>query len=266
MVVLTSLYGQTSNNFIQFIHLDSFCREHNIPFRNPRLKKYYNDYPNLRKAKLDYTGWQLFRPLKWLRMMNVLNFDDQEQRPAYREKLQLLRGRKLFCEGWFFRSIETVPKYRQLYQHLFDPAIDKQALRDKYLQRTSPDEVILALHIRRGDYKEFYNGVFYFEDDTYLEKISQFKASIGKPCKVIIFTNDDALDKELYIRTFGNVTISDNPVVADHYLMSQCDYILGPASSFTYWASYIGEKPFMHLLDKKDEVRLDRFRISDGSY
>ena len=49
--------------------------------------------------------------------------------------------------------------------------IDKKYLEKKYLQRDT-DEQIISVHIRRGDYREFMGGKFFFEDDIYVKKIT----------------------------------------------------------------------------------------------
>jgi hypothetical protein len=46
--MLTEPYGQTSNQFFQHVHLDSFCWDNGLCFYNNFLSAYYHDYPNLK--------------------------------------------------------------------------------------------------------------------------------------------------------------------------------------------------------------------------
>ncbi|MBC9911138.1 alpha-1,2-fucosyltransferase [Chitinophaga varians] len=261
MVVLTKLYGQTSNNFLQFIHLDSFCREHNIPFHSPYFRKYFKHYPALQEYGVNYSK-VLMKFFIRTRLYKVLSFADIEQIPFYKDMLR--RKKRLFCEGWYFESKETAFKNRKLYQRLFTPDIDQEPLQQQYLKKQN-NETIIGVHIRRGDYKEFLNGQYYFEDDVYIDKIKQLLSGIDTPHKIIIFSNDEALNKANYTRHF-NAVFSDNPVHIDHFLMSRCDYLIGPVSTFTMWASYIGETPLYHIRTAGDVVSPDKFKIFDENW
>ncbi|WP_212001183.1 alpha-1,2-fucosyltransferase [Chitinophaga sp. HK235] len=261
MVVLTKLYGQTSNNFIQFIHIDSFCRENNIPFHSPYFRKYFEHYPALRSYGIDYP-WVLMKLLTKTKLYKVLHFEegDGKQIPTYQNAV--LTKKRVFCKGWHFYSKDTVVKYRKHYQQLFKPDINEQELHSKYLKKEN-NETIIGVHIRRGDYKEWLDGQYYFEDDVYIDKIKQLLSCLNTPHKVIIFTNDDMLNKANYTQHF-NVVFSENPVHIDHFLMSRCDYLLGPVSTFNMWASYIGETPLYHIGRADDVITLDQFKVCDG--
>lgn len=262
-VFLTKMSGKTSNHFFQHVFFDSFCREHNIVFVNLLFHRYYPDYPNLNTNNRNKFKDRLLRSSIWFRRklkgIEIQNFDDLSQLESY--KNFILDNEKTYCRGWFFRNYELTEKYRSLYQHLFDPDVNKEDLNKKYLVRSDADQVIFGVHIRRGDYKEHLNGIYYFEDDVYIKKIQEFVDSLNRGYKIIIFTNDQDLNLEAYKQQFTNVVLSNNPVKEDHYLMSQCDYIMGPESTFSMWASYMGDKPFFHITDPETKVTLDKFRV-----
>jgi len=48
-----------------------------------------------------------------------------------------------------------------------------------------------------------------------------------------------------------SVQISDGDAANDIYLLSCCDYIVGPYSSFSQWASFVGQVP-LHVVDYKN--------------
>lgn len=264
-VFLVELYGQTSNNFFQHVFFDSFCRENNIKFVNPWLRKYYGDYPNLNEYKrsklIDYLTLKLLK--KGLRKgwIKVEEFDDISKSHAYYDRMK--RPGYICCKGWFFRDNKLVEKYRSVYQHLFAPDIDHGDLEKKYLARHREEQIIIGVHIRRGDYKEWRDGIYYFDDNVYVNKINELLNVLGKDCKIIIFTNDEAFDVNLYKEQFRYILLSDNSVKTDHYLMSKCDYIIGPPSTFSMWAGYIGNVPYYHIKDPKTALTLDGFLNSD---
>lgn len=262
MITLTRLFGQTSNNFIQHIHIDAFCRANGLKFNNPLISKYYDTYPNLRKGKYGRSR-MLMKIRKALAFKRRIRFDAENQQAEYNQAL--LQGGNVFCEGWYFRTPdEVISRYIPIYQEYFKPVFDTRPLDEAFLQAPN-GEIRLAVHIRRGDYKEWLDGKFYFEDDVYIDKIRQVLDLLGRPAKIILFSNDPDLHVDVYQQAFGNVIKSDNTVAADHYLMSQCDYIMGPPSTFTLWASLIGEAQYLHFHSKEDIIQPGRFRVFKGN-
>ena len=49
--------------------------------------------------------------------------------------------------------------------------------------------------------------------------------------------------------------------IEDLITLSQCDYLIGPPSTFNIWASFYGEVPTYHIEDSEFEFELNDFRI-----
>jgi len=264
MVLLTDPYGQTSNNFFQHIHLDSFCKEKGICFFNPFLRKAYSDYPGLKGNLLQEIMYSIILGLRksgFLSLLRKKQFDIDD--PIH--QAVITNNKILLCKGWLFRSFDTTIKFRKYYQNLFDPKIDKRYYKDTFLKKSFSDEVLIGVHIRRGDYKYFTNGVYFYNDNVYIDKIHQLLSCLnGKSHKVLLFSDDKTLNIKEFKESFNEVYISNGSETIDHYLMSQCDYLIGPPSTFSLWASYIGETPFFHIENAEDIVSLEKFRICNG--
>jgi hypothetical protein len=50
--------------------------------------------------------------------------------------------------------------------------------------------------------------------------------------------------------------------VGDLYALAGCDYIFGPQSTFTQWASFYGNKPLFLLNDANARLERAKFRVS----
>jgi hypothetical protein len=50
--------------------------------------------------------------------------------------------------------------------------------------------------------------------------------------------------------------------VGDLYALARCDYIMGPPSTYTQWASFYGNQPLYHLRSGDDRVEREKFRVS----
>ncbi|RYE16511.1 MAG: hypothetical protein EOP45_17385 [Sphingobacteriaceae bacterium] len=208
MVILLGPYGQRSNNLFQHVHIDSYCRNNGIYFYNSFIYKFRRDYPNIGKPNilLDLLlKVKLLRILRRFKIVKYINFGDEFHNDQY--KAAVLKYPILSCEGWFLWSNTTVAKYRKLYQHIFDPAVDKVHLQAKFLSREIGTNKIVGVHIRRGDYILHEDGKYFFDDAVYLDKMQQLVAQLSKNIKFLLFSNDDALDKDLYRRAFDNVLI-----------------------------------------------------------
>ena len=114
-------------------------------------------------------------------------------------------------------------------------------------------DVIVAVHIRRGDYKTFLEGKYYFEDDFYLHKMEQINHLLA-PAKVVfaIFSNE-----KIDINNFTTINASfnnDNTPIGDMWGISLCDFIIGPLSTFSMWASFFKKVP-LHFIQKNTEIK-----------
>jgi mannose-1-phosphate guanylyltransferase len=226
------------------------------------MRGYYKIYPNLAKAGYGHSKlWMKFR--KQLSFSQVVCFNEENQQEKYNQLL--LNGGNVFCEGWNFRTPdEVISQYIPLYQEHFRPGYNTHWLDVEFLERPK-DEVLVAVHVRRGDFKYWRGGKFYFGDEVYLDKIRQLTEQLDRPVKIILFSNDPDLDLPVYRKAFKNVLISGNGVSQDHYLMSKCDYIIGPFSTFSLWASFIGQTKFHHIFHEDDPVMLENFKIFGGN-
>jgi len=127
-----------------------------------------------------------------------------------------------------------------------------QALRQKY-------KMLIAVHIRRGDYKYFLDGKFFFDDDVYRSYMLQMKN---------FFQNEDALfyifsNEEIDINNYQGLHVHfDNSQAAagDMWSMANCDYIIGPVSTFSMWASFWKQVPLYFIKGPNQDISKNNFR------
>lgn len=261
LICLSILGGGRGNDLFQFMHADAFCRRNGVRYYSPTFtEKYTKDFPNLPESpKTPYLAKKFLynRYYKKLNPNCIIGFTDENEIPKYRAQIKkdyLVN----FCYGWFFNNDLYREEDIRHYQKLFEPKVDKEALKNKYLQHNA-DEKIISVHIRRGDYREFMNGKYFFDDDLYIKKIKEFLKSIPKGnYKFLICTNDENLDLERYKKEFGNVIQSEEGPLEDQYLISQTNYLLGAPSTFSQWASVMGEVPYYHIYEPEETITEDK--------
>ena len=119
--------------------------------------------------------------------------------------------------------------------------------------------ITVGLHIRRGDYKDYLGGKYFYPDDVYLKIIDRLRTQIvreGKNVRFIICSNDSFAIPTTYSDVFS---IRESNGITDLYALSCSDYIIGPPSSYSQWASFYGNVPLYVLLNAEVEVDIDDF-------
>ena len=116
----------------------------------------------------------------------------------------------------------------------------------------------IAVHIRQGDYKEWANGIHYYSTEKYRNFINELNHSLKGHASFYIFSDSNLTEADFDI---PNLTVSNHSVIEDLDLMSQCDYIVGPPSTFSAWASLYGQTPIFVLHDIKRIPLLSDFKI-----
>ena len=263
MLIVTDGVGNHSNRLFQNIHFEAFCKEHGIFFRNPSL---YDMAPlyGLKVLPFEKTECRVYAALERRHLFHAMNFEEGQGNLETMGNALRKPGIH-FVTGWNFRVHKLTEKFQDFFIKKYTLLPEFYEDNQLYKQLTSVDTdkfARVAVHIRRGDYKTWEGGRFYYEDEEYSRFIGRMRQivreQLGKECLFYIFAND-----RVTIEGEG-ITISDNPWYVDQFLMSRCDYIIGPLSTFSFWASYTGRTPFYHVMDKDRQFTLDDFEYCHG--
>jgi len=149
----------------------------------------------------------------------------------------------LLFNGWLFRNTTGLEKHRTEVMHKFRPAQEFQDQIDKFWQRLPEDSFKIAVHIRRTDYKQHLDGRYFFEIERYLKEMAvRSKAHPDKAICFVIFSDEPREMVEFKsVDSRHQVVISKNPAIVDLFLLSKCDEIIGPPSTFSQFASWYGQ-------------------------
>lgn len=153
-------------------------------------------------------------------------------------------------------------------QHIFCPKkeiMDKA--RSKILEIRNDADFVIGIHIRHGDYKSFYNGCFFYTLEDYHQFMLKLK-SIYKEKNVAFFISSNAdfktdIFSECKCYRFEKEPSGD---MLDLYTLSLCDRIIGPWSTYSRWASFIGEVPLCFIKDKDQDILDIDFSIVSDFY
>ncbi len=172
----------------------------------------------------------------------------------------------LFAKGWQFRAPELTKKHRDYFLRkyaLLPQYYQDNALYQKLTEFDRSRTTVVGVHIRRHDYRTWENGRYFYSDDVYerwMDRLAkQLKRTSRRNILFILFS-----DEQVTIEGRANIIVSKNPWYIDHILMSKCDYLIGPPSTFTMWASYIGNARYFHITDPAGTVDLEKFAHCRG--
>jgi hypothetical protein len=185
---------------------------------------------------------------------NVTALEGPEVQEQIREaKVVFVHGFHFRAPNWMERHAEKIRAYfRPIEQH--DRA-SRQAV-DRLRQHA---DVVVGVHIRRGDYLNWRGGKYFFQIPQYAawmrDMMGQFP---GSKVSFLVCSNEPRNAQEFAGLSVG---FAAGTPVEDLYALAGCDYVMGPVSSFTQWASFYGNKPLLHLRDSKDRVERGRFRV-----
>ncbi|WP_321437517.1 hypothetical protein [uncultured Bacteroides sp.] len=167
-----------------------------------------------------------------------------------------------FIDGWKYRNsckyiqrhaieIREILKFSKEITHPVDNIFQVH-------KQTS--DIIVGIHMRRGDYKEWLNGKYFFEIDSYKRIINDTRNEFykkGKYIKFLLCTNEPFNIEEF--KDYDCFIIPHTSLYKDLYALSLCDYIIGPPSSYSQFASFMGEVPLKLVKDKNEQICLKDF-------
>lgn len=254
------------NNILQYGHAYAWAREHE---RKSVSMRFCYKYQYFHICSTRYHNFFTYLFAKYMAkwgLMPVVSFHHTDEDTTDKER-RLEAAGNVLLEGWYVRFYDLFLKYKREILDLF--AFKKNIL-DKtrsYLgATTATGDLNLGVHIRRGDYKTWKGGRYYFDDATYIGYIRRFaEAHPGRNINVFICGNDPDLDHAVYTDALPATHLffpAGNPA-EDLCLLSECDYIMGAPSTFSLVAAMYHDRPLMWIYDKTPAADAIVFRDFD---
>ncbi|MDL2291844.1 alpha-1,2-fucosyltransferase [Bacteroides sp. OttesenSCG-928-F21] len=259
MKIICDAPGQTCNRLWSYIASISEC-----VVRKKRMVILFYDYtitdfPNLRNCKFIYfplyhpwylnrgNGWNKFKGLTWKATHNK-NMD----------KIYKFLG---FTVGWNTRrETRYIVDAKKEIIKIFTP---KKEITDQVQNLFSTikanSDLIVGVHIRRGDYKTWHDGRFFFSLSEYYEFMKRISALYPDKKTAFFISSNEEFDVNMFSELQCYRITNPISITSDLYALSQCDLITGPPSTFSRWASFYGEKPLSFLYSTEQNISKESF-------
>lgn len=260
MRVICDAPGQTCNRLWSYLASISECyvkkKKLMIIFYDWTIE----DFPNLLHCPWIYfplwhkwylergNGWNNYKGLTW--------------KATHSERMDKIYKALGFVKGWHTRrNTRFIAEAKTEIQRLYHP---RKEITDKaeslISQLKQQSDMVIGVHIRRGDYATWNDGKFYYsleEYHTFMLRLQKFYKD--KKIAFFISSNEDfPLDifNDCQCYRFNQ---EPSGAILDLYTLSICDRIIGPFSSYSRWASFIGEVPLCFLESKEQDFSEESF-------
>jgi Glycosyl transferase family 11 len=168
----------------------------------------------------------------------------------------------VILRGFHYNADDCVRRNAAYLRRFFAPA--KQVIstaKSHFAGLAACSDVVVAVHIRHGDYRTWRDGQFFFELEYYAQAMDQMMKFLPrKKVQFILFSDDKGLNMSTF-KGFNSV-FSEHGAAIDWFLMSLCDYVIAPLySTFSGWASFYGETPIFRLNGRNCPQSLSDFKF-----
>jgi len=171
-------------------------------------------------------------------------------------------ARIVFVNGWNFRAPALVQRHAEKIRPYFRPIAEFEQASCQAVRRLRQQaDVVVGVHIRRGDYRTFREGVYFYPVARYATWMRELAEQFpGRRVAFFVCSDEPREATE-----FSGLTVvpGAGSAVADLDALSRCDYILAPVGTFSMWASFYGNKPLFSLRARDARIVRSEFRVSD---
>jgi hypothetical protein len=276
MIIICQKEGLMCNRLFHFSHLISFAMENNETIWYPFIGEFSIFFKNLNSVELKKRNIIIFSNPFIQIVLKVISsvlrkipnckyiYTAQADKEFDLSVLLIRKKRLIFLSGWLLRDSKSFNKNRNVIKHILQ--FNENVINESDLKLVLPRQnnaILIGLHIRRGDYINFLNGKFFFEIKDYkilIDKLFGIFSKSFRKISFIICTNDnDVCSSNLF--NDNNIFHNRGSQIVDLCTLSKCDYIIGPPSTYSAWASFYGNVPLVHFESIDQVINLSDFKV-----
>jgi hypothetical protein len=282
MLIIAAKSGQLGNRLLLFANFIAWAIEHNLTVLNPAFAEYAEFFTGTARDLLccypppSFTApgnrllrSQYYKFIKYLTDRKLLTTKEIARKEPfswrkYWETEKFDRASIICFTGWLFRDgwfVEDLPKLREYAAPIraYLTPVDRYKINvnNPISNIKNSTEILIGIHIRQGDYDRHQNGRYFYSSQQYLN-VMNAAANLfaGKNIKFLICSN---IKQEPELFQDFKWVFGSGHFIEDMYALSECDYIIGPPSSYTMWAAFYGEKPLYMIRDVSQAINLKDF-------
>ncbi|WP_080237120.1 O-fucosyltransferase family protein [Spirosoma rigui] len=273
MVIAQKNDGQFGNKLLISAHIIAYCLSRQEPLVSFTLGSYahYFRADRFRENRI------YLMPLSWQQrfLSAIVGISQRVAQTLFKYRvlerhrvgwvhteLRDITSRKaplLQLEGEGFRSTTDLLVNATRIRQLFTPKRVYSETVKRIVEPLKRDyDVLIGVHLRRADYRQWQGGKYYFDDNIYRNVIVQMRGLLTQKKPVFILCSDEPLDAAYFSEQ--DLYLSKNEMIIDLYLLASCDYLIGPPSTFSGWSSFYGNVPLWTIENQATKISLADFK------
>lgn len=254
--------GQLCNNILQYANVYAWCRENHRECMSMRFAYKYQYFHICNTKYHNILYYLIGKFIAKHGFIPTISYDNIKEDKSEKEKF-ILAHKHVMVQGWCVRYYDLFIRYLDEIRHLFEFHQDIRNKISEYIKKTSHTKAVkIGIHIRRGDYKAWSNGKFYFNDEEYIRYAKRLIQSLDERDYIIFICGNENVDEKKYTTALGGeerVTFPHGNPGEDLCLLANCNYLIGPLSSFTLVASMYGKAKLHWMLEHNniEDIKLE---------
>ncbi len=255
MIFLADRTGQLGNRVQLLLNWYLYAHHHKHKLLCFNISPYNNLFPQLKNKDVIYYNYRT-NSIKTYKLPNtiiksIFYFNDKFKGKLINKTYSKICFYNTFIDNYNIMSSQNIDKKKILWVYNFSmpPTINHKSYHFEELRAlfginesgnsNFPFQTqTLGVHIRGKDYKKFRNGEYYYSIQEY--KALMFKIIKETSHKInFIISSDEDLSNE-FNELKNCYYMPNNTLVDDLYLLSKCNAIIGPPSTFSQTAAFIG--------------------------
>lgn len=284
MIVILNPFGQLGNRMMLFSKFITLALEENLEIMNPAFLEYADSFEFFAQNRL---GAIPAKNTFWSRTPAVANSAHAlmklaaftaERLPFLHRRYEVVRaasGKKFnlanpefieksrsktifFVEGWPRLQVPYKAKHADQLRKYFRPHSKHQERIDSVLKHALKlGDVLVGIHIRHGDYRTWEDGKYFFPAEEYARVMDRLAELFPDKQVAFLIVSDEPQPRQVF--EGQPFLFGDGNEIEDMYSLAACDYIVGPPSTFSGWASFYGRSPRYVLKNSKGPISLKDF-------
>jgi hypothetical protein len=282
VIVINQNYGQLGNRLFLYAHLLAYAMETRRSVYYPGFAEHSALFPELCATTRSAAGKntvgcrlpasfhnQAFRALRRVFHSQSKPMRLLERASGRRFHLQLEHLEEVFypdldssqqvptgiCffEGWAFRVHKTFQKHQYEVRRIFRFSESLTTAATATLAK-APSDFTVGVHIRMGDYQK-HAPQWVYPKEFWYEAMGKIRDESGGTVNFYVVSDDADIDfsEKWIIRHRGSYS-------SDLALLAQCDFVLGPPSTFNRWAAFAGDKRHYCAWNSRELPSLEKFQ------
>jgi hypothetical protein len=172
----------------------------------------------------------------------------------------LQRRRLVLLKGWLFRNRSGVERCSDQLRDFFRPVETIRRVAERAVDAARQrSDVLVGVHVRHRDYRRFMDGRYFYRFAAYVELMRSVAEIVAPRDASFLVCSDEVQD--LTVARDLHVTASTMGPVHDLWALSRCDLLMGPPSTFSAWAGFLGRVPLWEIEDRRTPPSLQSFVV-----